>query len=271
MMPMDMPPQQVVEYKMEQASPSMLDSIMAKAGALSLAAKQTAQEAYNGWADRGKSDVERMLPPLDMSSQALVKSDRIALLQATQANREGRLHSADIQAPKGYVGDRIRASMKLAQVHEQGRGHTLSAAEVKAYRCQVVTAVMQPRAGAYLQGGEKAATAARAAIPKDWLAECKTGGALAAQAQAIAAGRNPSSVRPVARGPMTTHPEALAEGQQIRINPEPIKRIRVNPEGIKRIRIDPRPLASLSKGPASKDDNMSVQAAYLSGRNQRDV
>lgn len=156
-MAMDMPPAPVhLEYRMEKA-PSALDPRSARL----VAAVATARAA----------PVSHMsmpiLPELDAASTSMTPQDRVAV---KDIRRTFAMNAPSVSAaiPDSYVGARLK--LALSEVNMDGAS---SAAEIRQMRCRTVSMVMDARAGAYVDGGEASAEAARRAIPKSLLAECR--------------------------------------------------------------------------------------------------
>lgn len=154
-MPLDMPPQQVVEYRMERpvASGPMAQAAVAVASARRAAAGR-----------------EIVSPALDADSPAMTQQDRAAVLSS---RRPGAMEAGSIQLPDSYVGERLKVSMALARASAASRDEAPSPVFMRELKCRMVAVAMDRRAGAYVVGGERSAQEARAAMPAEVLRSCR--------------------------------------------------------------------------------------------------
>lgn len=279
-MAMDMPPLQVAEYRIERPAPSLMEGMLKAAGTLTQGAKRSADAAAARYESDGRSDLARMLPPIDLKSKSLTQADREALVIASRANREGRLAETGIVMPRGYVAERIRTAMMLENAGRDERS-------AHAFRCQSVATAMNRLAGSFLDGGVEAADRARRAIPGEWLLECRSRLVSqardaadrgirrsvdpAAMSQGVAARTridpersryarapiNPQTARPVSIEPMGS--------KRVSIDPTPSRRVSISPQAGTRVRIDP---VSMSKGPETASVDAAAQREFLGGRSR---
>lgn len=264
-MPMDMPPQQVVEYRIQAPTPARDSAIRGVSGFLSGAESQAPQLLRDG-AIRNSA-----LPQIDLSSKALTQGDREGLLVAARANGRGTLGSTGVVMPEGYVAERIRTAMRLARL--QDRRDPVADAEARAFRCAVVANLMDRRAGAYVKGGERAAAEARASVPRSVQAECR---GVAGQAARLSTDGVPSMVRIDGRMTKGVKPVSAApvveEKAPVRVDPKPVRLTRIDPEPSVRVRIDPTPSKKVRldlKGPSHGLEIASV-ASHVAGGRGRD-
>lgn len=262
---MDMPPQQVVEYRIQAPTPGRNSAIRGVSEFLSGAESQAPQLLRDG-AIRNSA-----LPQLDLSSKALTQGDREGLLVAARANGRGTLGNTGVVMPQGYVAERIRTAMQLARL--QDRRDPVADGEARAFRCAVVANLMDRRAGAYVKGGERAAAEARASVPKSVLADCR---GVAGQAARLASdgatpmvkidGRITKGAAPAAIAP------AMARKAPVRLDLASSGRTRIDPQPSVRVRIDPTPSTKVRldlKGP-SKGVEVAAMAAHVAGGRGRD-
>jgi hypothetical protein len=242
-MAMDLPPP--VKYHIERPAPS---ADRAAFEAISNSARAVAQRVRDAITPE-PSPIDRALPPLDYRSPALTREDRVALVGSMQANRLNRL-SQGVDAPQSYVGDRIRLAVAYAKAQDAiARGDTDSV-EIRAARCRMVAVALDRRAGQYVNGGEQAASTARASLSKDTVEACHDAMRRASASRKVAGVREPTSVLPEARHAEKA-PVRLALNQapavrvdlprpeRVRIDPRPSERVRIDPKGTERVRIDP--------------------------------
>ena len=282
-MPFDMPPQRpAVEYVVRVPAPSAdssLSSIVRAVKASGAAASAKASE----WTSPGGSAANRMLPPIDYSSPALTRADRLATIDAIEARGRDGLSGVGIRpdAAGGYPASRIALARDLASL-----GSEPSAARVHSYRCRLVAVALDARAGAYVVGGERAASSARSSVPADMLRECRPG--LMGQAQRVVATRNAAPVRvdpsiavgvasstdPVAgRTTSQSVDPSVVRSRPSRVDPA-VRRapsVRIDPEAHTKppVRIDlgarTKPsvaIVSIAKGPSARGhDDLGVVAA----------
>jgi hypothetical protein len=164
-MPLDMPPQQVVEYRMERPAATGVSAQAARAVAAARSA--TASRAS-------------VIPAMDPASPAMTQADRAALEGSL---RPGGMTSGSFQLPDSYVGQRLKVSMALARASASSRDDAPSPVFVRELKCRMVALAMDTRAGAYVVGGEKAAEQARRSMPPEVLKACRI---VASQSQARA-------------------------------------------------------------------------------------
>ena len=254
-MPMDMPPQQVVEYRIQAPTPGRDSAIRGVSGFLSGAESQAPQLLRDG-AIRNSA-----LPQIDLSSKALTQGDREGLLVAARANGRGTLGNTGVVMPEGYVAERIRTAMRLARL--QDRRDAVADAEARAFRCSVVANLMDRRAGAYVKGGERAAAEARASVPKSVVAECRGVAGQAARIAADGAGRMTKIDGRITKGevPAPIAPVVVAKAP-VRLDFAPKRLTRIDPQPTPRVRID-------LKGP-SKGVEVAAMAAHVAGGRGRD-
>lgn len=274
-MAMDVPPQKVVEYRIERPSPTLLEGVTKAASTMTRGSRDAADAARMRFEADGRSDLRRMLPPIDLRSRALTRADREALVLASRANREGRLGTTGLVMPRGYVAERIRIAMMLENANRDQ-------ASARAFRCQSVATSLNRLAGSFLDGGIQAADRARKAIPGEWLAECRS--RLLSQAREAAhrearRGIDPSALSkgtdaPVRIDPgMGSRPLASIEPRQaqltridpigsrrVSIDPTPSRKVSISPTPSVKVRIDPVPL---SKGPETVDGDASTRNAFF--------
>lgn len=267
-MAMDMPPRQVVEYRVERAAPSPMAGMVARAAA-------------------ERPSIAAMMPKLDLSSTAIGQAERRDLVTAMEANRGGM---ADAPRPttSGYVSKRIRAAIAVSRAND---AITLSGApdarQARDAKCLVVAAAMDPAAARYVEGGAQAAVRARAAVPASWIAECAHAPATMRQA----ASTRPVSVTPEAGRDARVSRPAVDPARSQRVAPVPVRPslgkaapVRVDPELGRRppqrldltstsrppVRIDPqgtrRVPVSMGKGP----DHGAPSLAQMSAARTRD-
>lgn len=156
-MPLDMPPQ-APAYHIERAAPvaaSVFDTIIA-------ISHRTSPQGE-------ASSVNRMLPEVDSKSQALSDEDRNAILDGMTANWNDELAQSKFALPKSYVGERVALGLDYARMRsDPGAG----AEDTRSMRCRIIAVALDKRAGAYVVGGEAAASAARNSIPAEAIAAC---------------------------------------------------------------------------------------------------
>ena len=150
-----------------------------------LAAMQSVRQAQAAReTGRSVAPATIILPQIDTKSAALTQYDRLALAEAMRASQKGDMSRLREGATSTYIADRIA----IAQAYNAG-GKGMSARDAKAIRCAMVAAALDRSAGRYVVGGEKAASAARAAVA----AEVKPCATLREQANARAAEGNCTS------------------------------------------------------------------------------
>lgn len=266
-MAMDMPPTAVVEYRVEKPA-ARGEGILARAMAFVKGGPQEVSEHV----DRSAVIAARGLPKIDFSSKALTKGDREGLVVGMEASREGRLGSTGIRMPEGYVAQRLRIAMQADRIREAvSHDRTVGLAEARAHRCQVVRTVMDRRAGLYVQGGEKAAAAARASLPQAAKDECR---GIMGQANMLNAGRPPKHIDPVARI-LERHTDPLASLDILTprpiITPSASTRTSITPATVRPqpVRIDPvatQPIRLDLKGPPKPMAPVAMQAFVMPGK-----
>jgi hypothetical protein len=230
---MDMPPQ--VEYRIERPSPVSEQTAFTALAKSAQAVAQRAQAAISP----EQSPLERTLPPLDYRSPALTKEDRVALVESMRASRLNRL-SQGVDAPKSYVGDRIRLAVAYAKAHDAiARGDTDSL-DIRAARCRMVAVALDRRAGQYVNGGERAASVARQSLSSEAVDACHDAMKRASASGKVAGVREPTSVLPRAADAERT-PVRLAAVQPspVRLDLPRPERVRIDPQPSQRTRIDP--------------------------------
>lgn len=185
-MPMDVPPQRPAHYAVAPVPADAAADIHAQVARF-LGAERVRAERRSGLTI-GSFDAARTTPPMDLSSPRLTPSDRAGISKVLQASREGRVASAVVPSPDGYVARRMGAAIMAARIAERSQsGRDVSASQIDAVRCRLVAVVMDPRAGGYVKGGERAAEASRAALSKGDVERCTP--SLADQAARLSAGR----------------------------------------------------------------------------------
>jgi hypothetical protein len=235
--PMDMPPQQVVEYRVApvkaEAPKSIHQQVARFLGAERIRAEQKAGITI------GSFDAARKLPPMDFSSPKLTQAERQGVAMVLDASQANRLGSAGVTMKDGYVARRMGAAVLTARLAERSQaGYEVSAKQIDAVRCRLVAVVMDPRAADYVKGGERAAAASRAALSKGDVELCRP--SIEAQARRISAERR--SVSPTATGaaPARTSATPVAERlAAVSVSPKGTPRQRVDLPGSTRQRIDP--------------------------------
>jgi hypothetical protein len=133
-----------------------------------------------------------VLPQIDTKSPNLTRYDRLALAEAMRASQSGDMSNLREGATSTYIADRIA----IAQAYNAG-GKSAAGRDAKGLRCAMVAAALDRSAGRYVVGGEKAASAARAAVA----GEVKACATLKAQADAKAMEGHCTSASLPAKGP----------------------------------------------------------------------
>lgn len=166
-MPADMPPSMPVSYAVEHVMANAADQtasrlIAAAIGTRALIAARSASSA----------PMSQRLPAIDPTSPSLAASDRAGLSNAGRAQAAGGLARA-VARPGSYVADRISLAVAYAKAGRDMEAGTLDSSTASALQCRMVAITLDPRAGAYVAGGEQAASAARRAVPAAAIAKCR--------------------------------------------------------------------------------------------------
>lgn len=188
-MPLDMPPQHVVEYRMERPAPAM--------GVSSQAARAIA-DARNASAARGS-----VIPAMDPSSSAMTPADRAAI---AGSQRKDGMANGSFQLPDSYVGQRLKVSMALSRASTASRDDAPSPVFLRELKCRMIALAMDKRAGAYVVGGERAAERSRSAMPPEVLKACRIV-ASQSQARAAAAAGDTEACRETSTSPAVRAPD----------------------------------------------------------------
>lgn len=231
-MAMDMPPPVAVEYRIERPAAGVPDRALSPiSGAVAQARRDSVRTA-----DRLPS-ADAILPRIDPRSSALTQDDRRAIVSGMDASRAGRLGQG-VQAPDGYVGDRVRLAALRVDAMERSVQGRLVAQDAHAVRCRTIAVALDRRAGAYVEGGEIAAERARRAIPARSVEECReiiAQRGRAPSAAEVAHSRPVSPGRDHGAGPVRTSPDAVRR-QAVGVDPRVVHRdpVRVDPEAGRR-------------------------------------
>jgi hypothetical protein len=264
-MPMDMPPTQVVEYRIQDAGVGAPADFMSKAARFLGSERAGSSEATGPNPHRVQAS--SLLPKIDPGSRSLTEAERHALVKTMDAVSERRLATTGLVMPKGYVAERIRTAMQQSRLEEKvTHGYAYTQQEAKAYRCQVVATVMDKRAGAYVHGGEKAAAASRAALSKDDLEACKP--SLSLQAAKAADARSISLMASATSAKSAIRSIGMDAGRNGKVGIEPVRSslTQVDPEHSRMTRVDPAPSKRFRldlKGPSPRggEDHAAVGLA----------
>lgn len=236
-MPMDMPPQQVVEYRIAPAKAEAPKTI-AQQVARFIGTERIRTEQKAG-VTIGSFDAAQKLPPMDFSSPKLRTSERLAIAMVMRASERGRLGSAGVTMPDGYVARRMGAAIMTARLAERSQaGLEVTAKQIDAVRCRLVAVVMDPRASDYVKGGERTAAASREALSKGDVELCRP--SIMAQAQRVSAQR--TSVTPAATGAaraMTSTTPVAHRTAALGVVPKGTIAQRVDLVGSKRVSVTP--------------------------------
>lgn len=233
-MAMDMPPTTVVEYRVEKPA-AREEGILAKAMAFVKGGPQEVSDHV----DRSAMIAARGLPRIDLASKALTRADREGMVVGMEASREGRLGSTGVRMPEGYVAERLRIAMQADRIREAvAHDRIVGMAEARAHRCQVVRTVMDRRAGLYVEGGEKSASAARRTIPEAVAKECR---GIMAQAVALDSAQSHRRIDPQVGMAATASRSGVAPraDMAVRLDLKSPDRTRLDPVSSKRTSIEP--------------------------------
>lgn len=249
-MAMDMPPQQVVEYRMERpilSTEGLMNLIAvakemrmksAKSIETDLAKDMTAKATES--VDAGLPSSGVILPKVDVGSAALTQGDRKAMVAGMDARGDGA-ELKKVSAPASYIGDRVRLAAVRAKAVEDATQGRLRTEEAQAVRCRTIAVAMDRRAGAYVVGGEKAARTARGAIPQTSIEECRK--MMGQHVQQTARGQGVRSVTPESARHLGPQRVDIAQSRTNlqRIDPQHSTLQRIDPQASARQRIDPKP------------------------------
>ena len=273
-MPIDMPPQAPAVYTVAPARAEAGSGIHAQVARF-LGAERIRAEQKAG-ITIGSFDAARKLPPLDFKSPKLTQAERQGMAAVFEASGRGGiagggLGATGVSIPDGYIARRMGAAVLTARLADRSQaGHEVSAKAIDAVRCRLVAVVMDPRAGDYVKGGERAAAASRAALSKGDVERC--GPSIAEQAARLSSQRvgvDPSASRSVSAMRTSIAPVAqrLAAvsvsprgSTRVSVDPTPSKRVSVTPTGSKRVSLD------LTGGPG-----VDAQAVAFKARTGRGI
>lgn len=245
-MPMDMPPQQVVEYRIAPARAEAPKSIHAQVARF-LGAERIRAEEKSG-ITIGSFDAAQKLPPMDFSSTKLKETERLAISKVLDASQRGVMGSVSVDMPDGYVARRMAAAVMTARIAERSQaGGRVTAKQIDAVRCSLVAVVMDPRAADYVKGGERTAAASRAALTAGDVELCQP--TLVAQAARLSGQR--TSIDPA----VTRMPAVMTSVSPVSHRTPSVG---VSPHGSMRISIDPTPSKRTSISPTGSKAPVSV-------------
>ena len=230
-MAIDMPPQHAVEYRVERPA-------AASQGPMTHIAQAVAKARANAVSQQvALPPAGKMMPPLDLKSPALTQADREGLVRGSNANHRGDI-TKGVSAPSSYVGDRIRLATLRAKAMEESRLGHLRSEDAQSVRCRTIAVVMDRRAGPYVQGGEEAARAARQAVPREAVEQCRE---MMMRRRMEIVRSDPRQVAPIPSRAMEPKGVDLAAREQgrISINPQVAPRQRIDPQPAPKQRIDP--------------------------------
>lgn len=254
-MPMDMPPRQVVEYKVAPMPAEARDDVVSQVARF-LGSERIGPDRRSG-ITISSFDAAQRLPAMDFRSKALTQPERRGMAAVLDASRAKGLETASFSMPDGYVARRMAAGIMAARLaHRSQTGASVTPAQIEAVRCRLVAAVMDPRAGRYVLGGERAAAASRASLTRGDVEVCRT--ELSAQAARLRSERSP----------VGASPKGSSLERQASVQPRPVvglasvgprssSPVSIDPVGTKRVRIDPegsirRSVSPIgSRGPSS--------------------
>lgn len=253
-MPMDMPPQQVVEYRIETPAKQSPSDFMSKAA------------MFIGM-NRSNSEIQKpiafvaadQLPEIDLSSKAMTQADRQGMAIAVRANSSGTLANTGVKMPDSYIAQRIHTASNMARLNAQNNASGVTKAQVQSVRCEIVGLVLDKRAGAYIKGGEQAAAKSRAALAKTDIEACKP--TMREQAAQLAKGAPQHN----------TTPKGLASTakQPIKLDLKAPARVSLNLKAPEKISINPAPKTKIAlnlKGPSSGNHLAAQYATQKGGR-----